>query len=476
MFQNTIEHVLGRVNKLSKDYSTNMLKLQALELLLVKVKEVDPTFIEKHDFKIISNQSPFEKIEAISKLKVQLMKCVNFLCRSETTGELSACKTFKSTLDKISEALSYFKSNKALFGNELSVYEQYLHVWFLRQCCMLKGPCWTQNFFTQPEIRKKHPIFASEKQSCVFSKLNPKSKFTWLETPFDKAFTDKYHDFKRKLSNIDTIKQCVITEKEDFVPLLIAALSISPPSNDIQFSFNIQSQLLGCNIVTRGIDRACITNLLRRDPAKIQLKIYNSSHYCKTWFSLARNPSNHQKFYITIDISHFYNLLIYLLYFTLFVYTYQIITANPFTILLNNLDQYENQRMPGEPPKNVKTSTFALHHCRNGHALLMKKRGTVRRVTKCTDPWCSAKIEEPALLAHQTNIQSEIDDLYVLLLQLLNSLTMLLRDLGELKDCPILIKLLQRSNNITEILWRRAKQQFITLCKMTELNEEQLSM
>ncbi|ETN98243.1 hypothetical protein RFI_39267, partial [Reticulomyxa filosa] len=46
----------------------------------------------------------------------------------------------------------------------------------------------------------------------------------------------------------------------------------------------------------------------------------------------------------------------------------------------------------------------------------------------------------------------------------------------ELKDCPILIKLLQRSNNITEILWRRAKQQFITLCKMTELNEEQLSM
>ncbi|ETO15811.1 hypothetical protein RFI_21553, partial [Reticulomyxa filosa] len=75
MFQNIIEHVLGRINKLFKDYSTNMLKLQALELLLVKVKEVDPTFIEKHDFKIISNQSPFEKIEAISKLKVQLMKC-----------------------------------------------------------------------------------------------------------------------------------------------------------------------------------------------------------------------------------------------------------------------------------------------------------------------------------------------------------------------------------------------------------------
>ncbi|ETN97809.1 hypothetical protein RFI_39717, partial [Reticulomyxa filosa] len=213
-----------------------------------------------------------------------------------------------------------------------------------------------------------------------------------------------YHDFKRKLSSIDTIKHCVITEKGEFVPLLIAALSISPPSNDIQFSFNIQSQLLSYNIVSRGTDRACITNLLRRDPAKIQLKMFYSFNVEDT-----THPIIAKLVYITMDILHFYNLLIYLLYFTLFLYTYQIMTVNPFTILLNNPDQYENQRMPGEPSKNVKISTFALHHCRNGHALLMKKRGTVRRVTKCTDPWCSAKIEEPAL---QTNIQSEIDDLY----------------------------------------------------------------
>ncbi|ETO02025.1 hypothetical protein RFI_35411, partial [Reticulomyxa filosa] len=172
-------------------------------------------------------------------------------------------------------------------------------------------------------------------------------------------------------------------------------------------------------------------------------------------------------------------------------------TANPFTILLNNPDQYENQHMPGEPPKDIKISTFSLHYCRNGHALLVKKRGTVRRVTKCTDPWCSAKIDEPELLAHQASIYFEIDNRYVLrdpnvdfdlksqldmspvicgLLQLLSSLTMLLRDVSELKGCPILIKLLQSSDNITELLWRRAKEKCMLLCKMTGLNEEQLSM
>ncbi|ETO32010.1 hypothetical protein RFI_05110 [Reticulomyxa filosa] len=188
--------------------------------------------------------------------------------------------------------------------------------------------------------------------------------------------------------------------------------------------------------------------------------------------------------------------------------------ANPFTLLLNNPGQYENQRMPGEPSKdeNVKTSTFSLHHCRNGHALLMKKRGTVRRVTKCTDPWCSAKIDEPELFA----IHSDINNSYVLfvlflhclflltivvilvflkrynsnvdfdmrqqmnispviceLLQLLNFLTLLLRDVNK---SEVLDKSLQHPEYSNADLWKLARQKFMSLCKMTELNEEQLSV
>ncbi|ETO01886.1 hypothetical protein RFI_35552 [Reticulomyxa filosa] len=442
------------------------------------------------------NSSEYEKNRVISKLKAQLTKHIYFLCENAaiTTGELSTCDVFKSTLDKISDGLSYFKSRKIQFGNDLDMYEQYLHIWFLKQCCMLKGPCWTQNFFTQSDIRKKYPIFASETQSCVFSELKPRDKHTWLETPFDKAFANKYHNFKKKLSSIDTIKNCVITEKEDFVPFLIAALFVASDTS-LTSPLNIQAQLLSCNIVSPGSSVACITNLLDRNPADTRSKMFYSSNAEDTTHPIVAKLF----FNATIHSSHFFTLRIYLFCFTLLVCKYKTMTVNPFTILLNNPGQYENQRLPGESSKNgdVKISTFSLYYCRNGHALLMKKRGTVRRVTKCTNPWCSAKIDEPALLAHQTNIHFDIDNRYVLcdpnvnfdlksqldispvicgLLQLLNSLTMLLRDVSELKGCLILVKLLQNSDNITEILWRRAKEKFVLLCKMTGLNEEQLSI
>ncbi|ETN99789.1 hypothetical protein RFI_37678, partial [Reticulomyxa filosa] len=498
MFQNVIGYLLCRFQEFPKDYSINILKQQALEFLLVKIKGVDPTFIEKHGFEnaslsrvyermlmnqtisdcnMVSNPNTIEKIEAISKLKVQLTKHIEFLCRYNTIEEFPN-GTLNSTLASISDGLSYFKSKKTQFGNASHLYEQYLHIWFLKQCCMLKGPCWTQNFFTQSDIRKKYPIFASETQSCVFSELKPRDKHTWLETPFDKAFANKYHNFKKKLSSIDTIKNCVITEKEDFVPLLIAALFVASDTSRIspfKNAIDIQAQLLSCNIVNPGSSVACITNLLKQDPIDTRSKMFYSSNAEDTTHPIVARICIH------------------------WLGTLQITKTNPFTILLNNPDQYENQRLPGESSKNgdVKISTFSLYYCRNGHALLMKKRGTVRRVTKCTDPWCSAKIDEPELLAHQTNVHFEIDNRYVLrdpnvdfdlksqldispvicgLLQLLSSLTMLLRDVSELKGCPILIKLLQSSDNITELLWRRAKEKFMLLCKMTGLNEEQLSI
>ncbi|ETN98123.1 hypothetical protein RFI_39395 [Reticulomyxa filosa] len=255
MFQNVIGYIICRIEELPRENSVNVLVLQALELFLAKVKEIDPTFLEKYgcrnaslnrvyermlmnqknlDCKIVPNPNPnsIKKIEAITKLKIQLTEYINFLCRSETTGELSAYETFKSTLDKISEALSYFKSNKAQFGDVSDLYEQYLHIWFLRQCCILKGPCWTQNFFTQSEIRKKYHIFASKKQSCVFSELEPGDMCEWLGAPFSKAFADKYNYFKQKLSSANTIKSCVINAKKDLIPLFIAALSVATSSTN----------------------------------------------------------------------------------------------------------------------------------------------------------------------------------------------------------------------------------------------------
>ncbi|ETO01346.1 hypothetical protein RFI_36093, partial [Reticulomyxa filosa] len=501
-FQDIIGHILQRVEGLPEDSSVNMLKLQALKLLLINVKGVDPTLIEKHgcknaslnrayeqmlmnqtilECKIVSNPNPIEKIEAISKLKMRLTKYIDSLCRLKTIEEFTI-ETFNATLESISDGLSYFKSKKTQFGDYLDVYEQYLHIWFLKQCCMLKGPCWTQTFFIQPNIRKRCPIFEPEKQqSCVFSRLKPRDKHEWLEMPFDKTFADKYNDFKNKLLLSKPIKDCVVEEKEDFVPLTGTACIV-----------NLFNQDLSTRALTFYLSNA--EDTVRPIVAKL------SFHWLGT-LQITKSFSKQQLIFHIFLIDLF-------IYFTLF----ETMTANPFTILLNNPDQYENQRMPGEPAKdeNVKISTFSLHHCRNGHALLMKRRGTVRRVTKCSDPWCSAKIDEPELLT----IQSDIDNSYVFffytvysmnyccyslfflkrhnpnvdfdlksqidvspviceLLQLLNFLTLLLRAVSEPET---LDKLPQYPKYSNAALWKLAQQKFMSLCKMAELNEEQLSM
>ncbi|ETO32009.1 hypothetical protein RFI_05109 [Reticulomyxa filosa] len=259
VFQSVIGYILRRAEELPREYSANMLKQQALEFLLVKVKEVDLTVIEKYGCKnaslnrvyermlmnqtilecnIASYPNLIEKVEAISKLKVKLTKYIESLCKPKTAEEFTGEK-FKLLLNDISDALSYFKSKKTQLGNDSDVYEQYLHIWFLKQCCMLKGPCWTQTFFNQPNIRMQYPIFASEKQSYIFSKLKPRDKHEWLETPFDKDFTNKYNNFKNKLLWPKSIKSCIVEEKEDFVPLLMAALFIAPPLNVSSRSSNI---------------------------------------------------------------------------------------------------------------------------------------------------------------------------------------------------------------------------------------------
>ncbi|ETO34103.1 hypothetical protein RFI_02991, partial [Reticulomyxa filosa] len=248
MFENVIEYIVGKIEELPDECPKNVLKLQALENISGNTSLLQ-YFLEKHckanvevnrmfekmftnpkvlELDEISSSNETEKIKAISKLKVQLTKYIYFLCEnaSTTTGDLPMYEAFKSTLEKISDGLLYFKSKKAQFGNDLNVYEQYLHIWFLKQCCMLKGPCWTQIFFTQSEIRKRYPIFVSEMHSYIFSYLKPKDN---------------------NLSSIDTIKNCVIEEKEDFVPFLIAAFSVSSPNTSRKYLLSYISIVTKCH-------------------------------------------------------------------------------------------------------------------------------------------------------------------------------------------------------------------------------------
>ncbi|ETO11385.1 hypothetical protein RFI_25987, partial [Reticulomyxa filosa] len=403
-----------------------------------------------------------QKISVVSQLKVQLAKHILSLTKKMVVLEHpSEDTTFRSHLEKIRKDLTYFQENKN-FDEKWNEYEYYLHIWFIKQCCMLKNMDWTHAFFSQKWIQTDFLLFAN---ADVFSQLKQPRR-EYFSQPFNDTFGKKFKYFKQKL--ISNNYNCYTGDKQDIPPLLTAALSISSAlSNNSEDSKGLSSLCLdyiiffnifytkieifeylqNLNFMTSQVEETCIGKLLSLSPKS---KFLSSNFSDTTDEAIARLSF------------HWFGVL-------------QIMKKNPFKFLLNEPKEFEKQRKPGERLKTEATkTTFITCYCRNRHPFFVKEYQPNRKVLKCPDPWCDTMIDntEP-MIEEKADIQiansnekdekqiEEISPITCTLLLLLNSLTMLLRNISNSKG--------QESS-----LWKETKGRFLLLSKMTIIKEELL--
>ncbi|ETN99487.1 hypothetical protein RFI_37983 [Reticulomyxa filosa] len=165
-----------------------------------------------------------------------------------------------------------------------------------------------------------------------------------------------------------------------------------------------------------------------------------------------------------------------------------IVTDNPFKVLLTDSNKFKRERKPGEQPENkTQEIDFVIRYCSNGHSFFVKKCQSYHKEIKCPDPWCNALIKKVDTTPNTQTVIEYVDTakrfffcfnsenkedtqqattvspLICTLLQLLSCLTLLLRDVGEPQESVFCV-------------WKKAKETFLLLSKMTEMTEEQLCM
>ncbi|ETO00101.1 hypothetical protein RFI_37358, partial [Reticulomyxa filosa] len=442
----------------------SLLKLQALRVLVenkwTHVFDDSPELhlmLNRVNEKLYANaetkESPLDrlvrtrdqKISVVSQLKVQLTKHILFLAQKMVVLEHpSKDTTFRSHLEKICKDLTYFHENN-FFDEMWKEYEYYLHIWFIKQCCMLKNMDWTHAFFSQKWIQTEFPLF---NRADVFSQLRQPRR-EYFSQPFNDSFGKKFKYFKQKL--ISNNYNCYTGDKQDIPPLLTAALSISSAlsnnSKDSKGLSKIFEYLQNLNFMTSKVEETCIEKLL---------SLSSDSKFLSSNFSDTTDEA------IACLSFHWFGVL-------------QIMKKNPFKFLLNEPKEFGQQRKPGERSKTEATkTTFTTCYCRNRHPFFVKEYQPNRKVLECPDPWCNTMVDntEP-MMEENADIQiansnekdekqiEEISPITCTLLLLLNSLTMLLRNISN-------------SEGRESGLWKETKGRFLLLSKMTIMKEELL--
>ncbi|ETO05835.1 hypothetical protein RFI_31560 [Reticulomyxa filosa] len=163
-----------------------------------------------------------QKISVVSQLKVRLIQSISSLVKNATILEYpSENEKIRLCLIGICKDLSYFRDNQKLF-EQWQEYEDHLHIWFLKQCCMSKNMDWLQMFFSQPWLRQEFTLFGTSK---IFSQLQRRDHYESFARPFNESFGKRYKSFKDKLISGDY--NCYVGSKEDIPSLLTAALFLS---------------------------------------------------------------------------------------------------------------------------------------------------------------------------------------------------------------------------------------------------------
>ncbi|ETO07032.1 hypothetical protein RFI_30361 [Reticulomyxa filosa] len=445
--------------------------LKSPEVLIDVIRVYEKLFVDTNFKRNILDQDSYnasQKIAVVSKLRARLTKHIYvFFEKATVIEEMSKRDELKAIFDNICKDLSYFKIKQTKFDNSWNEYERHLHQWFLRECYMLKGVNWTKHFFTQRFIRKQYPIFNYKELSNVFSELQWQRSKDQFAQPFNETFRKRYNYFEEKLTSGDY--NCYKEDKQDLPPLLTAALSISISVSQHKILSEIAKFLQNLNFISSIVEQAFINKLLSTNS---QTTMFHSSNF--------RDATDE-----TIARLCFH-----------WLGTLQITKNNPFNVLLTDFKKFENERKPGEQPENKAQDTeFVIRYCSNGHPFLVKKSQSYCKEIKCPDLWCNARIGKTEtipdtqaaieyvnkeksflLVCFETAKKKKqfekkedakqittVSPLICTLLQLLGRLILLLRDVDKL-----------RKNEIC--LWKEAKQKFLLLSKMTEMEEEQLCM
>ncbi|ETO02983.1 hypothetical protein RFI_34426 [Reticulomyxa filosa] len=418
-----------------------------------------------------------DRIVCISKLKAQLTLCIIWLCENATIGDDSMNQDVISIWNKICNGLLYFKTYQKYYDCLWKLYQRSLHIWFLKQCCVYKGFHWTQMFLTQPAVQRQ---FQSSDLTDVISKFRHQADIEWFINTFNNDFGDRYRIFKKYLSS-GNIDASWAYENQHFACLLTTALCLFNFSNFSEIcsaicrnrlvcktankNIEIREYLLNCRQITSEVESNCIRNLLPIPTQKGKI-FFSSSCKDPTREILARL------------CFHWFSAL-------------QIAGKNPFKLLLLHPEKFETVSAPGRASQQkVKhISTFVLGYCSNGHNSFLSSRQYFETAARCGDPWCNQIIAEAsANESKATELDStmenkeerekeikEVSPVICTLLQLLNFLTLLLRDVSCANGCPKLEKILKiQMDDITPYLWKSAHAKFKRLSRIIELNDEQL--
>ncbi|ETO01018.1 RING finger protein [Reticulomyxa filosa] len=497
VYCSVITDIFHNAHDLAPDakHVTDKIRLQILEEL-VQNQWNDETFtLDTHEAVLLNRileriytntpsikyNGPNQDIADISNVKAKLFQCVDSILSITKTLKISEMmdnQELNTMVKQASELLTHF--------NQSNKFHQYsLHIWFLRQFYIAKGMDWTQMLFTNEAIRAKYPIFVDPQMSNVFSVFKYRPPNLPSTDPFIGVFGDKYTNFRNKV--LQGIKSGDVDaqyngNKNDFIPLLGAALSLS---NLCGTAFNenftkVKDYLLQCNVLNFDIELNFVKILLSRQLSQTA-----------SGLRLAYN-SDASDVHIPRLCFHFLGAL-------------QIMHKNPFQMLILNPKEYVNGHLPAMPENllinmiramkkgGIEGNTFTVRYCPNMHPFIINRCGHPIEKISCAVDGCGKEIGDTTHVSQNTGLKLEIPKGYILdgsedelsvgdsfwryegltevrriyevactLMRLLLHLALLIRNAAVSEGCSQLQKLLQKTDAAKE--------------KITCLNDELLSV
>ncbi|ETO06593.1 hypothetical protein RFI_30796 [Reticulomyxa filosa] len=168
--------------------------------------------------------------------------------------------------------------------------------------------------------------------------------------------------------------------------------------------------------------------------------------------------------------------------------------GNPFKVLVLNPDYYLNEHLPAMPEnllmnviramKGTDGGTYTVRYCRNMHPFIITDCGHPMEKVICAADGCGEEVGSTSHGQSNTGLrQLEIPKGYAacftkIMIRLLIHLSLLIRDTAIPEGCAQLQKLLKKTESaeVTEFLRRQATGYFRLLGKITQLNEDILSI